>query len=112
MGFFDSISVKVMRASPPEFAATAEFAGDAVTLATNGLPWRNAALAEAYVGFIVAALALTTDEIIGGWSADGRREVTRLLKLAAARLSDEQQAMARDQLHSINNVWNLNWADR
>ncbi len=67
---------------------------------------------EAYVGAILGFLAITSDEIMGGWSAHSLAEITRLIRAANGRLPAADTDRAKARLRSICDVWNLNWLDR
>lgn len=111
MGLFDSIPTKVLKASPPQFQATADHAVDLVLLEDQDI-LQNAVTREAYVGVILGSLALTSHEIMKAWSASDLREITRLSQKAAARLSPMAKERATERLRWMASHWNMNWNER
>jgi hypothetical protein len=112
VGIFDSIPTKVVKLSPKEFGDTADFAADIIAMQDGDLLAGRHVMREAYAGFIIGALALTSAEIMGGWSAPSIEEIARLVRTAHGRLTPADDERARERLRSINGVWNLNWLER
>ncbi|HBI18901.1 MULTISPECIES: hypothetical protein [Brevundimonas] len=111
MGLFDSIPTKVLKASPPQFQATADHAVDLVLLEDQDI-LQNAVTREAYAGVVLASLALVSHEVTNAWSASDLREITRLAQTASARLSPELKERATLRLRDVASLWNMNWNER
>lgn len=111
MGLFDSIPTKVMKASPPQFQATSDYAVDVLLLKDQAV-MQNPVTREAYAGVILASLALVSHEVTNAWSASDLREITRLAQVASARLSPDLKERATLRLREVASLWNMNWNER
>jgi hypothetical protein len=112
MGLFDSMPTKVVKLSPPEFAETANFAADMIAMEDGAFLAGRHVVLEAYAGAVIGLLAITSAEMMGGWSYANIQEITRLIKAANGRLAVADVERAKGRLRSICNVWNLNWLER
>ncbi|MBN9481136.1 MAG: hypothetical protein J0I52_12920 [Bordetella sp.] len=111
MGLFDSIPTKIVKASPPQFKATSDYAVDLILMEDQAVI-QNAVTREAYCGVILASLALVSHEVTNAWSASDLREITRLAQTASSRLSPELKERATKRLRQVASLWNMNWNER
>lgn len=111
MGLFDSIPTKILRASPPQFQATADYAVEIILMEDQAVI-QNAVAREAYVGVVLGMLAIVSHELTNAWSASDQGEITRLVQTAKNRLSSEMAERAKLRLKDVSNHWNLDWNER
>lgn len=111
MGLFDSIPTKILRASPPQFQATADYAVEIILMEDQAII-QNAVTREAYVGVVLGMLAIVSHELTNAWAASDLAEVSRLARTAKDRLSPETAERAKLRLKDVSSHWNLDWNER